>query len=250
MVASKDAKTPGQPSNSRRPGLVRLIGALSKNASRHPCRWSAGFFSVYSFMFWFVEHAYRPASYHLIDTALDHAIPLVEAFIVPYLLWFPYWIVPIFWFAAWALFRGRSRELSRYVLFLSIGMSTFIVVSLAWPNGLALRPDHLPRDNVFSHLLAALWSTDSPENVLPSVHVYDALAAHIAILACEPLKKSRHRGWVVAGSWVLCVSIIAGTLFLKQHSVIDVGCSCALAALAYQLVYGTRFRRWAARVFW
>ncbi len=231
-----------------RPIPVRALRTLTGSIKRYPYLWTGCFFALYSFMFWFLENAYHPAEYHIIHTPIDDLIPVCEYFIIPYLIWFPYWILPIFWFAAKGLFRGKPWDFDHYVPFLAIGMSVFVIVSLVWPTGLNLRPDSIPQDNVFAVMLTQLWQTDSPDNVLPSVHVYNTVAAHCALLKCQGIKDHKALHWMRPTSWVICFAIIVATLFLRQHSIIDVLTALALAYVAYGLVYRGWLTPWARRV--
>ena len=44
--------------------------------------------------------------YHVIDTVFDSYIPFCEYFIVPYLLWFPYMIMTIWYF----IFKNNNKK--------------------------------------------------------------------------------------------------------------------------------------------
>ena len=170
----------------------------------------------------------RPAN--LIHMNLDDKIPFCEVFIVPYLLWFAYISVVVLYF-----FFKDKQDYYRTCVFLFTGMTVFLVVSTLWPNGHHLRPAVMPRDNIFSTMVAMLYKTDTPTNLWPSIHVYNSLGAHFAVFRNEKL----HRKPVVhIGSLVLCVSIILSTMFLKQHSVFDVLTAFIMAAVMYIVVYG------------
>ena len=170
----------------------------------------------------------RPAN--LIHMNLDDKIPFCEVFIVPYLLWFAYISVVVLYF-----FFKDKQDYYRACTFLFTGMTVFLVVSTLWPNGHHLRPAVMPRDNIFSTMVAMLYKTDTPTNLWPSIHVYNSLGAHFAVFRNEKL----HRKPVVhIGSLVLCVSIILSTMFLKQHSVFDVLTAFIMAAVMYIVVYG------------
>ena len=170
----------------------------------------------------------RPAN--LIHMNLDDKIPFCEVFIVPYLLWFVYISAVVLYF-----FFKDKQDYYRACTFLFTGMTVFLVVSTLWPNGHHLRPAVMPRDNIFSTMVAMLYKTDTPTNLWPSIHVYNSLGAHFAIFRSEKL----HRKPVVhIGSLVLCVSIILSTMFLKQHSVFDVLTAFIMAAVMYIVVYG------------
>ena len=170
----------------------------------------------------------RPAN--LIHMNLDDKIPFCEVSIVPYLLWFVYISAVVLYF-----FFKDKQDYYRACTFLFTGMTVFLVVSTLWPNGHHLRPAVMPRDNIFSTMVAMLYKTDTPTNLWPSIHVYNSLGAHFAVFRNEKL----HRKPVVhIGSLVLCVSIILSTMFLKQHSVFDVLTAFIMAAVMYIVVYG------------
>ena len=157
---------------------------------------------VYMLFFEYLEC--RPVwGFHVIDTVFDDYIPFCEYFIVPYLLWFPY-------------------------------QTVFLIVSYAYPNVLHLRPSEFPRENVFTDMVRWLYRTDTPTNVLPSIHVFNSLAVHMSLTNCEALRD--HKG-VRYGSLVLTLLIIMSTMFLKQHSVIDVCCGATLALFGYLFFY-------------
>ena len=82
-----------------------------------------------------------------------------------------------------------------------------------------------------------LYRTDTPTNVLPSIHVFNSLAIHMSLTNCEALRD--HKG-VRYGSLVLTMLIIMSTMFLKQHSVIDVCCGATLALFGYLFFYPQR----------
>ena len=92
----------------------------------------------------------------------------------------------------------------------------------------------MPRDNILTQLVAGLYQTDTPTNIWPSIHVYNSLGAHIAILKCKKLNGKR---WIHISSLVLAISIILSTVFLKQHSVFDMLTAFVMALIMYVLTY-------------
>lgn len=169
--------------------------------------------------------------YQVIHVALDDHIPFCELFVVPYLLWFAYVAVVILYF----FFRDKN-DYFRVCTFLFTGMTVFLLVSTLWPNGHHLRPAVMPRDNVFTQMIAVLYRADTPTNLWPSIHVYNSLGCHIAIMKSSRLRK--YKGIRIC-SFVLCVSIIMSTVFIKQHSVFDMATAFVMAAVMYGVVYGS-----------
>lgn len=167
--------------------------------------------------------------YHLIHLKPDDLIPFCEVFVIPYLLWFAYVAAVVLYF----FFRDKD-DYFRICTFLFTGMTIFLIVSTLWPNGHNLRPIVMPRDNVFTKLVSMLYRTDTPTNLWPSIHVYNSLGCHFAVMKSTRLEK--HKG-IRAGSLILCVSIILSTMFIKQHSVFDVTTAFIMAAVMYGIVY-------------
>jgi membrane-associated phospholipid phosphatase len=127
----------------------------------------------------------------------------------------------------------NKKEYYRTCIFLFTGMTIFLIVSTLWPNGLALRQAIMPRDNIFTRMVAFLYQIDTPTNVWPSIHVYNSIGAHLAIIRSNFGVK---RGVRIA-SLSLCILIILSTLFLNQHSVFDVLTALGMAAVMYFAVY-------------
>lgn len=167
--------------------------------------------------------------YTVIHMAVDDRIPFLEVFIIPYLLWFAYVAAVVLFF----FFKDKT-DYYKTCLFLFTGMTIFLIISTIWPNGHHLRPYIMPRDNIFTHLVSALYKTDTPTNLWPSIHVYNSIGAHFAII------KSKHfqnRKGIKAASFVLSTSIILSTMFIKQHSLFDVLTAFVLSAIMYIVVY-------------
>lgn len=141
------------------------------------------------YMPWFMyleKHITVHSEYHVIHSALDNKIPFVEYFIVPYLLWFVFIAVVFLYF-----FFTDVNGFYKLAKLSFIGMTIFLVVSTLFPNGVALRPIVFPRDNIFTEMVKMLYMADTPTNVFPSLHVFNSLAACIAIYESRELRKHK-----------------------------------------------------------
>lgn len=186
------------------------------------------YMAIYLIWFAYLEKKVtRPEN--LIHMSIDDTIPFCEVFVVPYLLWFAYVSVVV----VYLLFKDK-QDYYRACTFLFTGMTIFLMISTLWPNGHHLRPYVMPRDNVFTTMVSALYSTDTPNNLWPSIHVFNSLGAHIAVVKNQDLRKKKS---ICIGSLILCVSIILSTVFIKQHSVFDVLTAFIMAAIMYIIVY-------------
>ena len=170
-------------------------------------------------------------AYHIVHTVFDDYIPFCEYFVIPYLLWFPYMFLAVFYFI---FFNKNKREYYQLTFNLMMGMTVFLIVSYIYPNAQHLRPMEFPRDNICTDLVRLLYRTDTPTNILPSIHVFNSLAIHMSVTNCEALRTKRV---VRASSLCLTILIILSTMFLKQHSVIDVCMGSTLALFGFLVFY-------------
>ena len=159
---------------------------------------------------------------HIINIPFDDMIPFCEYFIIPYVLWFLYVVAA----CIYMYFKADNKEFLQFALSLVIGMSLALTICMIYPNGLTLRPDYIP-DNFCG-------------NVFPSIHVYNSLAVNFALLRCKALK-----GHIITKtlSSILCVLICLATVFLKQHSVVDVIGAIILYIVLYIFIYVIDYSR-------
>jgi len=186
------------------------------------------FFSVYLPWFaWLEEEVIW--NYTIISMNVDKYIPFCEIFIIPYLLWFVYVAAAVIYF----IFTSKE-DYYKLCAFLFTGMTIFLIISTLWPNGHHLRPLAMPRDNIFTDMVQALYHTDTATNLWPSIHVYNSLGVHIGVACSKKFEKKRG---IRIASLILSSSIVLSTVFLKQHSLFDVITAFILAIIMYLLVY-------------
>lgn len=178
---------------------------------------------------WFMYLEKHVTDYHVIHMNIDDKIPFISIFIIPYLLWFVYVAAVLVY-----EFFTSVPEFRKNCIFLFTGMTIFLIVSTIYPNGHHLRPVIYADNSIFTQLVKALYSTDTATNLFPSIHVYNSLGTHIAIIHSEKLKDKKI---IHILSFLLMVSICMSTVFLKQHSMFDVITAFIMAAVMYPLVY-------------
>ena len=182
---------------------------------------------------WGILEQKNARSFQIIHMAIDDYIPFCELFIIPYVLWFFYVSIVVIYF----FFHDRT-EYYQALMFLFTGMTIFLVISTIWPNMHQLRLSQMPRDNIFTRVIAGLWATDTPTNLWPSIHVYNSLGAHFAIMKS---KDFANKPLIRYSSLLLAISIICSTVLIKQHSMFDVLTDFVMAAVMYVFVYRRDF---------
>lgn len=208
--------------------MTELKSKLSSFFERYKHLWCMSYFIVYLLWFAYLERTVT-TRFHIIHVALDDYIPFCEYFVIPYILWFAY--------VAWGfVFTATHNRDDFYKLcgFLFTGMTVFLIISTLYPNGHYLRPYYFTHHNFCTTLCGWLYASDTSTNLFPSIHVYNSLGVHFAVLNSKDLK---HKKTVKIFSWILCVSIILSTMFIKQHSVFDVITALLLGTVMYNVIY-------------
>ena len=143
-------------------------------------------------------------------------------------------------------FFVSRQEYYRLCTFLFTGMTISLLICTFFPNGTDLRTAVDPQKNICSWLVYIVHMADTSTNVFPSIHAFNSIGVHCAVMKSPELKEKR---WIRIGSFVLMVSICLSTVFLKQHSAIDVVGAVVLSYVIYPFVYGTHpvFSRRTAR---
>lgn len=187
---------------------------------------------LYLLTFFFLEQ--RTGQWQPMQLPLDAMIPFCEWFVVPYVLWYPL-------LAAIGIYLLLKEPASfrRYMAYLS---ATFFLSALIWlvfPSSQDLRPIVLPRNNLFTALVGVLYHIDTNTNVFPSVHVAGAIGASLAAWDSTFLRKQRILcGMIVSLSILICLS----TVFIKQHTLLDVIGGLVLSILVAIPVYFNRHK--------
>ena len=154
---------------------MKAIDKAKSFLKKYRHAWVLSYFLIY--MPWFVYLEKRTdVRHYMIHSPIDNHIPFIEYFIIPYLLWFIFIAVTVAYFLIkdkWGFYRLCA--------FLFSGMTIFLIICTVFPNALNLRPTVFPRDNMFTDMVKVLYKTDTPTNVLPSIHVFNSIGAGIAI---------------------------------------------------------------------
>ena len=112
-----------------------------------------------------------------------------------------------------------------------------LTISTIYPNYQDLRPTKFTQDNIFVTITQFLYSIDTSTNLFPSIHVFNVLGVHIAIVKGERYSNKKYN-YIKLISFIVMVSIILATVFLKQHSCFDVATAFLMQAVLYPFIYG------------
>ena len=186
------------------------------------------FWPLFGIMFSFVERFYHVGSYYVMHCAFDDAIPFCEWFLIPYLFWFVYLIGTLVY-----TFFFDVPAFKRMMRFIICTYTITMVIYLLFPTCQNLRPEVFPRDNALTRFIGWFYTFDTNTNVCPSIHVLGSVAAMLGLCDCRRLQNPKLKLLFI----LLCVLICISTVFMKQHSVLDVLAALPLCVIAYPICY-------------
>ncbi len=159
--------------------------------------------------------AYAPINHasekvYSLVTVLDDKIPFESFFIIPYLTWYIVIIAGLLWL----LFKDNKLYISS-ISTMVIGMLISFVVYSVFQTTVP-RPEVLGQD-IFSRLTRMVYHMDNPYNAFPSIHV---ITSYAIFKASNRLKRESRKTSIFFR--ILSMSVIISTLFVKQHTLMDV----------------------------
>ncbi len=186
------------------------------------------FWPVHGVVFGLLEQVRQVDSYYPMYCRLDDLIPFNEWFVIPYIYWFVYLIGML----VYTFFRDVPvfRQMMRFVI---LTYSASLVIFFIFPNCQELRPESFQRDNIFTRFMADFYEFDTNTNVFPSLHVVGSMAALFASWKTRGLNTPLWRTLSLISAVMICLS----TVFLKQHSVLDIFGGLLVSALGYFLCF-------------
>ncbi len=193
--------------------------------------WYLLYWPLYGTFFYLVEQIWTDRDWLYMWCPVDDVIPFCEWFVFPYMFWFVFLCGMLFFTL---LFEPRSFR--RMMVFIAITYSVTMIVYLICPTAQNLRPDlsTLGRDNVLVRFMEDFYAFDTNTNVCPSIHVIGSVAVLFTGMNSEFFRK--RTGWQVF-FWITTILISISTVFLKQHSILDVLWAIPLCAAAYPFAF-------------
>lgn len=186
------------------------------------------YWPLFGLLFMFVEHLYPVTEYYPMHCSLDDKIPFLEIFVIPYVFWFVYIIGMLLYTLLYDI--DAFRKMMRFIM---VTYTAAIIIYLLFPTCQELRPSAFERDNLLTKLVTSIYDFDTNTNVCPSIHVMGSLAVMFTALHCKGLQKKRWKISFVVIAILICLS----TVFLKQHSIIDVIAALPFCLVAYYVCF-------------
>lgn len=174
------------------------------------------------------------ANYWVSYTPLDDKIPFVEQFVIFYCCWYPSLVA-----TGLVLLFTDVPEFKKYMWFIIAGFSLSMLICAVFPNGQDLRPASFEHHNFYTWLIGRIYKADTNTNVFPSMHVVGCGAVLCGVYRMKPKKGKVLLRTAVT---ILMLLIIASTVFIKQHSILDIYGGIALSVPIGFAIYGRKHK--------
>lgn len=167
----------------------------------------------------------------MIHCPLDDRIPFCEWFLIPYFGWYFLVAGSLLYFALYHV--EGFKNLSKYLIVTQIAA---MILYVLFPSRQDLRPAAFPRENILTGVVGLLYAIDTSTNVCPSLHVAFSLGL-ISVWFREKTASFCWKACIGISAILVCLS----TMFIKQHSVLDVLAAIPVCLLAESVVFGKRY---------
>ena len=202
-------------------------------------------------LFWPIETAAfallgrLPWTYHPVSCELDIRLPLLEGFVIPYVMWF----LCIAFIVLYTL-RHDIPVFRCFIRYMIVNVAIAFVFYMIYPTYFPGRPiQHLgwpapvqtyyqamPRQNALTWLLSFIYHVDPPTNSFPSEHVAVSMGMAVTALHAKNLRRPAFSVPFVTLQVLIWISIA----LTKQHSVLDAVSAFPLSVVSYLI----GFRLW------
>lgn len=206
---------------------------------------------------WYFLTQFIGLEYHEVYSPIDDSIPFLAPFVIPYVIWYLY--IP---FLMFLLYKYNLKFFKLQAKGYLAGVIISGLFFIFYPTMISFRPV-IDQKDIFSYIVTLIYSNDKPVNVFPSLHCFEAIFVHLttfyglklALFSCQnpKLKDSsisknnsksniylfekveKLNSLMKLKSLSLCLSILIclSTMFIKQHSILDVISGVFMAILIY-----------------
>lgn len=190
---------------------------------------------IYQALFYFLAK-FTPVEPHIVGGSIDNSIPFVPIFIIPYVLWYLFLVV-----VPCMLYHQDKKSFYWYLVTNFLVDTVATIIFVFYPT-LLIRPE-IHVNGIFTWLTNLIYLGDTPAlNCFPSIHCANCFVALFIMI-----KGNKVKNYQRFTTSIFALLIIASTLLIKQHVVIDVVGAFILALIMIILVKLTSLSNWVEK---
>lgn len=183
---------------------------------------------IFYFAAYFLTEALIPAeACFAVHSPLDDLIPFCEYFVIPYVFWYILIVGSLLYFLLYSV--DSFKNLQKYFIITQV---IAVLAYILFPTRQDLRPAVFASENFFTQLVGLLYSADTNTGVCPSLHCAYSIGI-ASVWLREKSASSLTKGFITVTAVLICLS----TVFIKQHSVVDVVAAIPVCLLAEYLLF-------------
>ncbi len=186
------------------------------------------FWPAYLASFTALEYLDDGKTFHLVHCFVDDIIPFNEFFVIPYLTW--HVLIPVTLLYTLVRETDNFRHLMRFFI---LTFTLTMIVYMVYPTYLELRPEVFPRENIFTEVVRFIYWIDTPTNVCPSLHIIGSLGLLFASWDTRGKDSVPKKLFMALAVVFICLS----TMFMKQHSFIDILVAIPISFIGWVLCF-------------
>ena len=186
-----------------------------------------GYFALY----FLTEQLIPTEACHPVHMWIDDLVPFCEWFVIPYVFWYVLIVISLVYFLLYNV--DSFKCLQTYIIITQI---IAMICYIAYPTRQDLRPTEFTNDNILTQVVGFLYTVDTNTGVCPSLHV----AYSLGLASVWTKEKECSLVWktfVIIAVVLICLS----TMFIKQHSAVDVLAAVPVGLIAEGIVYRDRY---------
>ncbi len=185
---------------------------------------TAIFLIIFQSIFFWTSKAIQGQA-HLIGNVIDTKIPFNIWFMIPYCIW--YFLIII---VPYILYKKNKDSFIRYIYSYMICTIVANIIFVAYPTTV-IRPEVAPT-NILTGITHLIFLIDTPIlNCFPSLHCAMSILFMTSILENKNINV-----FTKVIITIICLFIMASTLFVKQHVFIDLVSGDIIATIVYFFV--------------
>ncbi|MGH4124675.1 MAG: phosphatase PAP2 family protein [Clostridium sp.] len=168
---------------------------------------------------------------HSLMTDIDRSIPFVNAFIVPYVIWYGF----IYAVLVYLYFKDKEIYLKTLLTYEVCILISFIIYALFQTT--VPRPV-LSGNDFLTNIVRWVYQSDNPFNCFPSTHSFSSYVIFKGV--SESKIKNKIIRFVISS---MCILVMISTIFVKQHVILDLLGAIILGEVVCKIVFKFKWEK-------
>ena len=162
---------------------------------------------------------------HIIGNKIDDLIPFTLIFIIPYVFWYlMLFIIP------YKMYKEDKTNLYKYIITNVLTVIVANIIFICYPT-LVIRPE-ITGNNILVLITKFIYWIDTPAlNCFPSIH-----CAFRMLFILHICTSKNHTKTFKIFTFITSILVMASTLLIKQHVIIDLICGDLIATIIFLII--------------